>query len=92
MTSFTFVLLVLVAIVPVVLIIWGVIWLLGRLFRLILRFVPSSFVTVIAFISLTAGIIGMLYIVISGTAAILMACLAMALVIWGVYALLNRTK
>ena len=85
-------LLVLVAIVPVVLIIWGVVWLLGRLFKLIIRLVPPAFVTVIAFISLMAGIIGMLYIVISGTAAILMACLAMALVIWGVYAILNRTK
>ena len=85
-------LLVLVAIVPVVLIIWGVVWLLGRLFKLIIRLVPPAFVTVIAFISLMAGIIGMLYIVISGTAAILMACLAMALVIWGVNAILNRTK
>lgn len=92
MTSFTFVLLVLVAILPVVLIIWGIIWLLGWLFRIILKLVPPAFVTAIAFISLMMGIIGMLYIVLSGTAAILMACLAMALVIWGVYALLNRTK
>ncbi|MCD7822517.1 MAG: hypothetical protein LUG86_00605 [Oscillospiraceae bacterium] len=92
MTSLTFVILMLIAIVPVVLVIAGLILALGQLFKLFIRFVPSRVVTAVASISLIVGIICMLYIVISGTAAIILACASMALVIWGVYALLNRTK
>ncbi|MCD8006556.1 MAG: hypothetical protein LUF29_06235 [Oscillospiraceae bacterium] len=92
MTSFTFVIITLALIVPVVLVVAGLILGLGYLFRLFIKVVPSGIVTALAIISLLAGTICMLYIVISGTAAILLACVSMALVIWGVYAILNRTK
>lgn len=92
MTSLTFVILMLIAIVPVVLVIAGLILGLGYLFKLFIRFVPTGVVTAVAIISLLCGVSCMIYIVASGTAAILLACVAMALVIWGVYALLNRTK
>ncbi len=92
MTSLTFVIVMLIAIVPVVLVIAGLILGLGQLFKLFIRFVPSGVVTAIAIISLLLGTGCMIYIVASGTAAILLACASMALVIWGVYAILNRTK
>ncbi|MCD7847052.1 MAG: hypothetical protein LUG49_03330 [Oscillospiraceae bacterium] len=92
MTSLTFVILMLIAIVPVVLVIAGLILALGRLFKLFIRFVPAAVVTAVAYISLLVGIVCMIYIVATGTAAIVLACVSMALVIWGVYAILNRTK
>ncbi|MCD8345776.1 MAG: hypothetical protein LUC38_07460 [Oscillospiraceae bacterium] len=92
MTSLVFGIIMIIAIVPVVLAMTGLIWALGQLFKLFMGVVPENAVFAIALISLLAGIICMLYIVLSGTAAILLASVAMALVIWGVYAILNRTK
>ncbi|MCD8106540.1 MAG: hypothetical protein LUE20_01055 [Oscillospiraceae bacterium] len=92
MTSMTFVIIMLIAIVPVVLVIAGLILALGQLFKLFIRLAPSGVVTAVAVISLLVGVICMVYIVASGTAAIILACISMALVIWGVYAILNRTK
>ncbi len=92
MTSLVFGFIMIIAIVPVVLAMTGLIWALGQIFKLFMRAVPEQIVFALALLSLLAGIICMVYIVLSGTAAILLACVAMALVIWGVYAILNRTK